>query len=218
MNKPTNKIRAITPELVALHSYNTAVMMREVFSGLRTPKPMPPEKRSAYLTMGEFVTELPDPALARISSHFIVTPNFSTDDIVTLLLLHSWCNENGVTRKVFCRKFKDVLLSGKIRDPGEVLRTDKGVDFIKTIDKMCDDKSRWRIEKRTSEPSVLFFVSSILRWCMCGTHDEYDGSPNIAPFIFCTDNEDTPVAITVWGANTMNAYLAIMGGGVPSRL
>ena len=214
MTQRINNIRAITPELVALHSYNTAVMMREVFSGLRTPKPMPPEKRSAYLTMGEFVTELPDPRVAKISSHFIVMPNFSTDDIVTLLLLHRWCNENGITQKVFSRKFKDILLEGRISGPGDALRTDKGIDFIKTIDKMCDEQSRERIEKRTSEPSVLFFANSILRWCMCGTHDEFDGSPNIAPFIFCTDNEDVPVALTFWGTNAMNAYIAIMGGSV----
>ena len=211
MNNPVNsKIRAITPELMALHTHNTAMMMVEVFSGLRTAKPMPPSKESNFYTMGEFVTELPNPNVAKISSHFIVTPDFSTDDIVTLMLLHRWCNKNGVTKKVF-----DGILKESREDPYNFLITQQGKDFVGLLYEMCDDDSLQAIEKRTSDHPMYFLANSLSRLCLTGTWDEYDGSPpHIATFGFHTVDKNIPFALTYWGVNYLNTYVKTMGGEI----
>ena len=208
MNQQTNNIRAITWELMAMHAHNTAMMMVEVFSGLRTAKPMPQEKKSDFLTMGEFVTELADPNVAKISSHFVVTPDFSTDDIVTLLSLYRWCNENGVTQKVF-----DGVLQVGAKDPYNFLISQQGREFVEKLYEICDEKSMQRIEKRTSKHPIHFLASSLSRCGVTGTWDEYDGSsPHIAAFAFYTGDKNTPFALTHWGTNYLNTYISILGG------
>ena len=203
-------MRTITSELIALHTHNTAMMMAEVFSGLRTAKPMPPSKDSCFYTMGKFVTELPNPDVATISSHFIVAPDFSTDDIVTLMLLHRWCSENGVIKKVF-----DGMLKESREDPYNFLITQQGKNFVGTLYEMCDEDSLQRIEKRTSDHPMYFFANSLSRLCVTGTWDEYDGSPpHIASFSFYTTDKNVPFALNTWGVNYLNTYVAIMGGGV----
>ena len=212
-NQPNNvrgiyPVRAITSELMALHAHNTAQMMIEAFSGLRAPKPMPPSKESNFYTMGEFVTELPNPNVARISSHFVVPPSFSTDDIVTLMQLHRWCNENGVTQKVFNGAIKE-----NRDNPRNFLITQQGKEFVGTIYEMCDRDFLQRVEKKTSDHPMYFLANSLNRLCVTGTLDEYDGSsPFMASFSFYTGDKNAPFALNTWGVNYLNTYVAIMSG------
>ncbi len=201
-------VRAITSDLMALHTRNTAMMMTEVFSGLRTPQPMPPAKDSCFYTTGKFVTELPDPNVAKISSYFIVTKDFSKDDIITLMLLYKWCNKNKVTEKVF-----DGALKENMVDPHNFLITQQGKEFVGTLYEMCDDDSLRVIEKNTSDHPMYFLANSLSRLCLTGTWDEYDDSPpHIATFGFHTVDENIPFALNTWGVNYLNTYVAMISG------
>ena len=203
-------MRAITSELVALHTHNTARMMVEVFSGLRTPKPMPPSISDCYYTMGEFVTELPDPHVAKISSHFIVAHNFCAEDLITLLLVCRWCDENKVMPKVFDGSLRESR--GMIDD---YLREKRWAHFAETLYEMCDKDSLRRIEKSDDDP-IGFFTESLCRLSLSGTLDSYDGSPpHPASFIFYTGDKKAPFAMSAWGSNYLRTYLAILGGQEP---
>lgn len=204
------KDRAITPELMFQFYTNTALVLRDVFSGLTQPKPFPAPYGETELLSVEYTTQISDPNVAIITSHITFSRVTTQDDILVLLQLLHWCTETGVVDKIFSGELKEI--AGGTTRTHEVLDSPHGKQFTAMLASRFSAAARERIEKKYSATMEDFVDHAISRLTLCATWDKYDDSPwHPHDIILVCANRAVPFALTPIGYMVLDTYAAMMG-------
>ncbi|MBR5950924.1 MAG: hypothetical protein IKZ87_05775 [Actinomycetaceae bacterium] len=202
--------RAITPELMFQFYHNTAVVLRDVFIGLKELTPFPAPYGKSELLSVEYKTQIPDPDVAVITTHLTFAPTTKPDDIFVLLQLLRWCKETGVVNKIFSRELKEI--AGGSTRTDDVLDSPHGKKFISMLASRCSAVARERIEKGYSVSLEDFVDHAISRMTLCLTWDKYDDSPwHPHDIVLVSASRATPFALTPIGYMVLDTYASMMG-------